>query len=46
LVARHSLQHGRPLVFWRGLGLLQLLLGGLHPGLERFQLLLADALDG
>ena len=46
VLACQALQDGGALGFWRGLGLLQFLLGRLHSGLEGLQLRLADALDG
>ena len=45
VVAGDALQYGGSLGFWGGLGLLELLLGGLHSCLECLQLGLADALD-
>ena len=46
VVSGQALQDGGALGFWGGLGLFQLLFGGLHSGLEGLQLRLADALDG
>ncbi len=46
VLSGQALQDGGALGLWRGLGLLQFLLGRLHSGLEGLQLRLADALDG